>query len=154
MKENLQLKILLINKKGTSSIFSVLLLAGIIVFLILPIFAYVFDKSIVTIISQEITDEMELVTWKVLGSLSKSELSEIKVVLSDRLTMEINDRLDVLENKIVKEINLKKIQIEKKKYYTIKFSLELSLSPSLYRDLISVPQMYELTYLIELPINY
>ncbi len=154
MKEKSRSKKFLINIKGDASVGIVLLIAVIITFVLMPVFAFTFDKSLVSILSQDIVDEMELLTLKVFPALLHEDLSEERIDLSNQLISVINLRLDNLTLKaMIEELKVEEVQVIKEKFYKIKFQIKLSLKPSLYRNLIQLPKYYQLYYCVELPID-
>lgn len=155
MKENSQSEKSLIKcRDGESSVLIVLIFTVIIVFLILPIFAFIFDKAVLNLVSQDIVDEVQLLTLKIYPSFSQSELSETRIEVANDLKDKINGELSLLEiHPMIEWIQVTDTKLLKKEFYIVEFSIELSLKPSMYRDVIVVPLKYDLNYTIVLPIN-
>ncbi len=154
MKGSLQLKESQTNKSGEVGIVIIILTTTILVFIVLPIFAFIFDKALVNLVSQDIVDEVELLTKKVYPSLLCNDLSEKKILLSNDLAEIMNQRLDELKiNPMIDDIEIDNIDIEYDVYFYINFSIKLSLKPSLYRKILKVPRSYSIFYTVELPLD-
>jgi len=148
MKERILLEKLK-TRNGESSILIVLLASAIIIFVFLPIFSLMFDKAIVKVAIQRITDEIDLQMYRVYQYLDLDALSKKKLVLKGNMVYAANQAL-ILEHPQIKEIAIDTIQI-KERYLIMKF--ELTLNPTLYREVYTLDNSYAFEYIMEMPLN-
>ncbi len=148
MKEHILLEELK-TKNGESSILIILLASAIIIFVLLPIFSLMFDKAIVKVAIQRITDEIDLQMYRVYQYLDLDALSKKKLVLKGNMVYAANQAL-ILEHPQIKEIAIDTIQI-KERYLIMKF--ELTLNPTLYREVYTLDNSYAFEYIMEMPLN-
>ncbi|MCH4887358.1 hypothetical protein EZV73_07235 [Acidaminobacter sp. JC074] len=127
----------------------ILLAAAIIIFLILPLVALMFDKALVKLAIQTITDEIDLQMYQVYQYLDIEELSTKDLILKGDMVSALNQAL-VLEHPQVKFIDVQSIQLENR-LLVMKF--ELKLNPTLYREIYALDKTYKFDYFMKMPIN-
>ena len=148
MKEHILLEELK-TKRGESSILIILLAAAIIIFLILPLVALMFDKALVKIAIQTITDEIDLQTYQVYQYLDLEEFSRKDLALKGDMVLAVNQSLQ-LEHPQIKFIDVQSIHLNNQELI---MNFELKLNPTLYREIYALENTYTFDYIMKMPIN-
>lgn len=151
---NVNLKLKKSSIEGNSGIATIIFFAGLLIFVIIPIFSFVFDKSLVSITSQDIMDELELSSRDIYFNIVKEELSDKNILLSDDILKNINNRLNkLIINPIIETIKVIEVNIINNEFILIEFIIKIELKPTLYRKSIIIPDSYDFIYRVEMPID-
>ncbi len=137
------------TRNGESSILIILLASAIIIFILLPIFSLMFDKAIVKLAVQRITDEIDLQMYRVYQYMDLEALSKKNLVLKGNMVYAVNQAL-ILDHPQIKEIAIDTIQI-KERCLIMKF--KLTLNPTLYREVYALDNSYAFEYIMKMPLN-
>ncbi|MBN2794846.1 MAG: hypothetical protein JXR88_05535 [Clostridia bacterium] len=122
----------------------------VIVFLLLPISAYLFEKLILEILYQEIEDNIELYAFNVIQNMDLNALSHQMLEIRTSFIDDFNKHLKDLNHPQLKTIALEDFFI-KENLMTLKFSI--ILTPTLYRDVLHIQTSYVFEYGFMIPID-
>lgn len=151
MKDRIMLEKLQ-TRRGSASILVIMLFAGIVTFIMMPILAIVFDRAILRLAIQDITDQLDLSTYQIYQSLELEKLSQGDLSAKTSIVKDMNEQLS-FEHPQINRIHIKDVLIGKNKHYVLTLILELNLQPTLYRHVFNLKSSYEMTYLMEVPID-
>lgn len=140
------------TKKGESSILIILIFAGIVTFIMLPLLAITFEKGLVRLATQEITDAIDVSAYSIFQEISFEALSEMTIKSTDKIVESMNDNLTVnhpqIESLIITEVNIVDAD---KSLMTIEF--DMIMNPTLYRSMYQLDHVYKLNHSVLLPID-
>lgn len=137
------------TKQGESSLLIVLVFAAIVIFILLPFFALILDKGLMKLATQEITDQIDLSTYRVFHALDLEALSSNDIQLKEEVVDLMNEVLifnhPQIDNVLIKEV----------KYQNDRMTLllELKMVPTLYRTMYDLTTEYTFKYTMMLPID-
>lgn len=142
------------TKSGESGIGIILFVAMVIVFIILPIFTIVFEKSLLFVAYQDISDTLEMGTFKVFQKILIDDLSMGKVNFEDTFKEEINEYISsCFVHPQIDYIEIKEIIVKKNEYYGLSFVVYMKLNPTLYRSFWNIDEEHEFTYNVVVPLD-
>lgn len=137
------------TKKGQSSLLVIITFAGVIVLVLLPLFALVFDKGLVKLAAQEVTDQVDIQTYLIYQSVDFNALSHGSLKESGNLLELINDSL-VINHPQVTSVNVSDIRLDQNR---LVLSIEILLTPTLYRYVYDLNKVYTCQYAVALPLD-
>jgi len=139
----------LATKKGESSLLIIILMAGLIVLILLPMFAIIFDKGLARLAAQDITDQIDLNTYLVYQTIDFKALSHQSLNEKGQLKHLINGNLD-FSHPQVKQAKVSDVVINNT---SLLLTINIQLIPTLYRHVYDLDKVYTYYYHVTLPLD-
>ncbi len=140
------------TNKGESSILIILIFAGIVTFIMLPLLAITFEKGLIRLATQEITDAIDVSAYSIYQEISLEALSEMTIKSTDKIVESMNDNLTIshpqIESLVITEVNIVDTD---KPLMTIEF--DMIMNPTLYRSMYQLDHVHKLKHSVLLPID-
>lgn len=137
------------TKQGESSILIILLGSAVILLVIMPVTALIFDKALVKIAIQELTDEIDIQMYQVYQCLDIEQLSTCQLSVNGDMVSKVNKTL-TLNHPQVKEIVVNDVRLEKD---MLVMTFEVIMNPTLYRQVYVLNRRYSYEYRMRIPLN-
>lgn len=137
------------TKKGESSLLVIILMSGLIVLIVLPLVAIIFDKGLVRLAAQDITDQIDINTYLIYQTIDFKALSHQSLKEDGQLLNLFNEALNIRHPQ-VKEIEVTNVLIENEGMY---LSISIQLIPTLYRYVYDLSNTYNFEYYVGLPLD-
>lgn len=139
-------------KSGESSLLIVFLLTGILIFIFLPIVSSIFERSMVRLAVQEITDQIDLSTYQIYQHIDLNSLSRLDLEVDSEMLNSINNTLH-LNHPQIASLLLLNISLIKGDITQMSFEIELVMNPTLYRTFYNLNKRHVYNYKVQLPID-
>lgn len=139
--------------RGESSLFVLLVVVGIIVFVILPITCFTFERMMINLLYQEIADTLDLNSYQVYQYLDIEELSHKKLLVDARCKDGMQQALDELSLPQILNVEILDMYLTKHESAQLTFQVRLKLAPTLYRSLLLLDDTMEMRYVMNIPLD-
>lgn len=140
------------TKLGESSILIVLLVSGLITLVFLPIFSMVFEKSLVKLAMQDISDQLDINTYLIYQHVDLNAFSRQELKITSDLLDSLNDKIK-LHHPQVEKISIIGVSLSDHDIQRMRLEVELIMKPTLYRSLYSFNRIHHSRYSVQLPID-
>lgn len=140
-----------LTKKGSSSILMIILFSAILLFVVMPVFAITFEKTLVTLMYQDIEENLSLNSFKLFQKIEVNALGKGEINLpgdtTDYLSQWLDDLYDHPQLEKIKIIEIKQNNNE------LSIKVNIVLLPSLYRSIYEIDHGHDFIYKIEMPMD-
>ena len=151
MKKKYLFEELLMNKKGSSTLLSIFLITGILIFIFLPMSAILFEKFMLSLLFESMEASIELNAYQIYQNLQINDLSQGIIKISDDALFKIEGLLlPLMQNPQLEEFDLLSITQNND---TLLIKGKMKLKTSLYRKMYGFQENHEFNYYLELPMD-
>jgi len=140
------------TKSGESSLLIIFLLTGILIFVFLPIVSLIFERSMVRLAVQEITDQIDMSAYQIYQYIDVDSFSRLDLEVEPEMLDSINGTI-LLNHPQVASITLLNISLIKGEITQMSFEIELVMNPTLYRSFYNLNKCHVYDYKVQLPID-
>lgn len=137
------------TKKGESSLLIILVFTSFVLLILLPVFAILFDRGLVKLAVQDITDQIDMSTFIVFNEINIEALSHGDIVFKNNILEKMNGELD-FHHPQIHEVDINHIEY---KDDLLILTVEIGLNPTLYRSVYQLDRKYTYQYSVMLPID-
>ena len=139
------------NKKGSSTLLSIFLITGILIFILLPLSAILFEKIILSLLFESVEASIDINAYQIYQNLEIDDLSQGILKISDDTLIKIEILLlPLMQNPQLEEFHLLSISQNND---TILIKGKIKLRTSLYRKMYGFQGDHEFNYYLELPMD-
>lgn len=136
---------------GSTSIMFILLFTGLLIFILMPVVAYTFEKTLVNLMFQDVESTLSLNTYEIYQHLEVDALAKGHLNLSPDTQEHLSDLLGGLykhpQLETIEVVALDQVED------TIRLKVRMRLLPSLYRDIYALQEAYDFYYKVEMPMD-
>ncbi len=140
------------TRKGESNILIILLFAGIMVFVVMPVLAITFEKGLIRLATQEITDMIDLKAFGIYQEIDLEAFSDMTLEHKARILESMNENLNITHPQI-ELIVITGLFIEGKSKPVMTLEFDMIMKPTLYRSVYQLDLVYRLSHSVLLPID-
>ncbi len=140
------------TRSGESSLMIILIFAAILIFVVLPITALIFERGLVKLAVQEITDQIDMTTFQIYQNIEMSSFSQLKLKTKSEIVEKMNKQL-LIEHPQVEEIEIVDVTMIQSQYKMMSLEIEITMNPTLYRSFYNLNKSYNMMYSVLLPID-
>jgi len=137
---------------GESSMMIILLFAASLIFVVLPVTALIFERGLVKLAVQEITDQVDMTTFQVYQNLELSSFSQLQLNANSEILEKMNKQL-LIQHPQVESIEIVDVTVMQSKFKRMTLEIRIIMNPTLYRSFYNLNQSYEMMYSVLLPID-
>lgn len=138
------------TKDGSVGLLTLLFTAMVIIFLLIPLSAYLFEKILLEILYCEISDTLELGSFRVIHAMDVSALSQKELMIQDSFIEAINMELMTIHQPQLESIEVIDIVL---KDHLASLTLSVELQTTLYRKIFLMNQHYNWQYSFSIPLD-
>lgn len=140
------------TRSGESSLMIILIFAALLIFVVLPITALIFERGLVKLAVQEITDQIDMTTFQIYQNIEMSSFSQLKLKTKSEIVEKMNKQL-LIEHPQVEEIEIVNVTMIQSQYKMLSLEIEITMNPTLYRSFYNLNKSYNMMYSVLLPID-
>ncbi|MBI9013370.1 MAG: hypothetical protein JEZ08_14145 [Clostridiales bacterium] len=140
------------TRSGESSLMIILIFAAILIFVMLPITALIFERGLVKLAVQEITDQIDMTTFQIYQNIEMSSFSQLKLDTKSEIVEKMNKQL-LIEHPQVEEIEIVDVTMIHSEFSMMSLEIEITMNPTLYRSFYNLNKSYSMMYSVLLPID-
>jgi len=137
---------------GESSMVLILLFAASLIFVVLPVTALIFERGLVKLAVQEITDQVDMTTFQVYQNLELSSFSQLQLNTKSEILEKMNKQL-FIQHPQVESIEIVDVTVMQSKFKRMTLEIRIIMNPTLYRSFYNLNQSYDMMYSVLLPID-
>lgn len=135
--------------RGESSLLIILVFTSFLLLILLPTFSLLFDRGLVKLAIQDITDQIDMSTFIVYNEIDLNALSRGDVELEDAILIQMNDALS-FNHPQIHQVKIDEISYDGERLI---LTVEMILNPTLYRSFYHLDKKYSYQYTVVLPID-
>lgn len=140
------------TRSGESSLMIIFIFTAILIFVVLPITALIFERGLVKLAVQEITDQIDMTTFQVYQNIEMPSFSQLKLKTKSEIVEKMNQQL-LIEHPQVEEVEIVDVTIIQSQYKMMSLEIEITMNPTLYRSFYNLNKSYKMMYSVLLPID-
>lgn len=140
------------TRSGESGLMIILIFAALLIFVVLPITALIFERGLVKLAVQEITDQIDMTTFQIYQNIEMSSFSQLKLKTKSEIVEKMNKQL-LIEHPQVEEIEIVNVTMIQSQYKMLSLEIEITMNPTLYRSFYNLNKSYNMMYSVLLPID-
>ena len=137
---------------GESSMMLILLFAASLIFIVLPVTALIFERGLVKLAVQEITDQVDMTTFQVYQNLELSSFSHLLLNTKSEILEKMNEQL-LIQHPQVESIEIVDVTVIQSQSKMMTLEIRIIMNPTLYRSFYNLNQSYNMMYSVLLPID-
>jgi len=137
---------------GESSMMLILLFAASLIFVVLPVTALIFERGLVKLAVQEITDQVDMTTFQVYQNLELSSFSHLQLNTKSEILEKMNEQL-LIQHPQVESIEIVDVTVIQSQFKMMTLKIRIIMNPTLYRSFYNLNQSYNMMYSVLLPID-
>lgn len=137
---------------GESSMILILLFAASLIFVVLPVTALIFERGLVKLAIQEITDQVDMTTFQVYQNLELSSFSQLQLNTKSEILEKMNKQL-LIQHPQVESIEIVDVTVIQSQFKMMTLEIKIIMNPTLYRSFYNLNQSYNMMYSVLLPID-
>jgi len=137
---------------GESSMVLILLFAASLIFVVLPVTALIFERGLVKLAVQEITDQVDMTTFQVYQNLELSSFSQLQLNTKSEILEKMNKQL-FIQHPQVESIEIVDVTVMQSKFKRMTLEIRIIMNPTLYISFYNLNQSYDMMYSVLLPID-
>jgi len=137
---------------GESSMMLILLFAASLIFVVLPVTALIFERGLVKLAVQEITDQVDMTTFQVYQNLELSSFSHLQLNTKSEILEKMNEQL-LIQHPQVESIEIVDVTVIQSQFKMMTLEIKIIMNPTLYRSFYNLNQSYNMMYSVLLPID-
>jgi len=137
---------------GESSMMLILLFAASLIFVVLPVTALIFERGLVKLAVQEITDQVDMTTFQVYQNLELSSFSHLQLNTKSEILEKMNEQL-LIQHPQVESIEIVDVTVIQSQSKMMTLEIRIIMNPTLYRSFYNLNQSYNMMYSVLLPID-
>lgn len=138
------------TRDGSVGILTLLMTVMLIIFLLIPISAYLFEKILLEILYCEISDTIELNAFRIINAMDIEGLSHKQLVLQDTFIEAINSELETIQQPQLKVLVVTDVSLVES---VAVLTIQVELQPTLYRKIFFMSKKYLWYYSFSIPLD-